>query len=201
MGTVRNLSLSTLISMILSVSAYNQALYHPDAPVEEKNSNEVENSNDDIKFEEEFEKDIEVYKNDINAEKDNGGFSFRIWIPGFLFNMTSWFIPIEEEPELKSILKKVGNISLMVKEGHKRKKRFDRKYKRLIAKSKRRGFEELMQVHSSEAKVSISAKTNRRNTIKKLLITVSADDTFVLVKAGGDFDLNEIAHLAQNADW
>ena len=195
MGT-RNLSLSTLFLILISISAYGQ-LYNPDAPVEDKNSNVVENSNDEIEFEEE----IEVYKEEFKKEKDSGGFSFRIWVPGFLFKMASWFVPREEEPELKTILKKVGSISLMVKEGHKRKKRFDRKYKRVLAKAKKKGFEELMQVHSSDAKVSISARMNRKNIIKKLLVTVNADDTFVMVKAGGNFDLKEIAHLAQNADW
>ena len=201
MGTLRNLSLSTLFLFLISVSAYGQGLYNPDAPIAENDVDVIENSNDVMKYEGKFEEEIEVYNDDYNVEKDNGGFSFRIWVPGFLFNVASWFVPREEEPELKSILKKVGSISLMVKEGHKRKKRFDRKYKRMVAKANRKGFEELMQVNSADAKVSISAKTNRKNIIKKLLITVSADDMFVMVKAGGNFDLNEIAHLAQNADW
>jgi len=172
-------------------------LYNPDAQVEDENLHVVENSNDEIEFEEE----IKVQTDDFNKKEDNGGFSFRIWVPGFLFKMASWFVPREEEPELKSILKRVGSVSLMFKEGHKRKKRFDRKYKRMVAKAKRKGFEELMQVHSSEAKVSISARMNKKNIIKKFLITVNADDTFVMVKAGGNFDLKEITHMAQNADW
>ena len=85
-----------------------------------------------------------------------------LYIPGFLMKMGSWFVPKEDEPELKAALKKIRSTSIVVREGcayvdYNASHKYDKKMKTLG----RQNFEELVGVTTEEENVSVQLRQNK----------------------------------------
>lgn len=138
-----------------------------------------------------FNIETDIFEEDFEEESDDDGTNLSLWIPGILFKTTSLFVKKSKEPEVKSVLRSLGSMKIMVREGTKHKPRFSRKYKRVSKRIKRQNFEELIAVHSEGTNVTISVKT-KRNKIRGFTVIVDESDTFVLLKAKGKIDIKQL---------
>ena len=138
-----------------------------------------------------FNIETDIFEEDFEEESEEDGTSFSLWIPGILVKATSLFVKKSEEPEIKAVLKSLGSMKIMVREGTKHKPRFSRKYKRVSKRIKRQNFEELIKVHSDDANICVSVKT-KRNKIRGFTVIVDESDTFVLFKAKGKIDIKQL---------
>jgi len=133
---------------------------------------------------------------DHNNEKD--GTSVSLWIPGLVFKAASLFVDKQEEPEVKKLLVKLRSVRVLVKDGDFYAPRFERKYNRLAKRMKRRNFEPLILVNTGEEKVNLTIKTNKRNNkIKQVAVVVNSEDSFVLVKAKGKINPQNLLKMTQ----
>lgn len=144
-----------------------------------------------------FEKRNEV-ENATEEENEKDGSSVSLWIPGLVFKAASLFIDKDEDPEIKQLLVKLRSVRVLVKEGEFYAPRFERKYKRLAKRMKRKNFEPLVVVNSGKDKVNLTIKTNKRNVVKQAAVVVHSEDTFVLVKAKGKINPTKLLELTKD---
>lgn len=135
---------------------------------------------------------------DHKQENEKDGTSVSLWIPGLVLKAASLFVDKKEDPEVKKLLVKLRSVRVLVKEGDFYAPRFERKYKRVAKRMKRRNFEPLVVVNTGEEKVNLTIKTNKRNTkIKQVAVVVNSEDTFVLVKAKGKINPQKLLKMTK----
>lgn len=165
--------------------------------VEQEEIDETELEESTIDFIDDRPIDIPNY---IEDTEENDNFSMSLWVPGFLFDAAALFVPKEEEPELKALLKEVGNIYIMIRTGEEYDKSLDKKYKKIAKKMKRQNYEPLVSVVSADADVEIQVKTDDKNRIRKTVVLVNTEDTFVYVNVSGKIDINDLIKMIEDQE-
>lgn len=110
-----------------------------------------------------------------SLEKSDDGSSTKVslYVPGFLMEMGSWFVPKKQEPELKSALQKIRSTSIVVREGEAYVQyNASRKYEKKINKLDRQQFEELVSVTTEEENVSVQLRQNKKHKIRQVVVLV-----------------------------
>ncbi len=107
-----------------------------------------------------------------------------LYVPGFLMEMGSWFVPKKQEPELKSALQKIRSTSIVVREGEAYVQyNASRKYEKKINKLDRQQFEELVSVTTEEENVSVQLRQNKKNKIRQVVVLVDdGTSSFVFLR-------------------
>lgn len=123
---------------------------------------------------------------DYSLEKSDDGSSSKVslYIPGFLMEMGSWFVPKKQEPELKSALQKIRSTSIVVREGEAYVQyNASSKYEKKINKLDRQKFEELVSVTTEEENVSVQLRQNKKNKIRQVVVLVDdGTSSFVFLR-------------------
>ncbi|MBX7108614.1 MAG: DUF4252 domain-containing protein [Chitinophagales bacterium] len=117
-----------------------------------------------------------------------------LYVPGFLMEVGSWFVPKEKEPELKTALKKIRSTSIVVREGcayndYNASGKYARKMKRMSQQQ----FEELVVVNSMEERVSVQLRQNKKDKIRQ--VVVLADDgcsSFVFLRLRCNIGMHQL---------
>ncbi|MBP9884464.1 MAG: DUF4252 domain-containing protein [Chitinophagales bacterium] len=123
---------------------------------------------------------------DYSLEKsaDESSTKVSLYVPGFLMEMGSWFVPKKQEPELKSALQKIRSTSIVVREGEAYVQyNASRKYEKKINKLDRQQFEELVSVTTEEENVSVQLRQNKKNKIRQVVVLVDdGTSSFVFLR-------------------
>ena len=123
---------------------------------------------------------------DYSLEKsaDESSTKVSLYVPGFLMEMGSWFVPKKQEPELKSALQKIRSTSIVVREGDAYLQyNASRKYEKKINKLDRQQFEELVSVTTEEENVSVQLRQNKKNKIRQVVVLVDdGTSSFVFLR-------------------
>lgn len=130
--------------------------------------------------------------NQMNGSEESTKLS--LYIPGFLMKMGSWFVPKEEEPELKTALKKIRSTSIVVREGcayvdYNASHKYDKKMKTLG----RQNFEELVGVTTEEENVSVQLRQNKKDKIRQVVVLVDdGESSFVFLRVRCNIGMKEL---------
>ena len=123
---------------------------------------------------------------DYSLEKsaDESSTKVSLYVPGFLMEMGSWFVPKKQEPKLKSALQKIRSTSIVVREGEAYVQyNASRKYEKKINKLDRQQFEELVSVTTEEENVSVQLRQNKKNKIRQVVVLVDdGTSSFVFLR-------------------
>jgi len=128
------------------------------------------------------------------------GTRLSLWIPGFLVKTAAGIAADKTgDPDL-SILKNIGSVSLVVREGSAYSGTYDKKIERKLRRMDRREYEELVAVHDEGAEVHLHIRENRKGTVKRMIVLVDDhESTFVFVSMHCSFkpeDLQSVASMA-----
>jgi Domain of unknown function (DUF4252) len=122
--------------------------------------------------------------------KDYDG-SYSFYLPRPFVTVGSWFVKGKEN---RQMMRKVHGVRSLIFEGDSPVSKKDTE--RFMRKAKRHSVEDLIMVRSKEANVSIMAK-ERRGVLRRVVVFVKAEDTFVMVGMRGRFRIQEINKLLQ----
>lgn len=130
--------------------------------------------------------------------KDSGeGTKIALTIPGFLVRLGAWFVPGEQEPELKSILKKLGTVSVQIHEGsfytdEIREGDFERRASKLC----RGSLEPMIEMYSDDERIMVAARQDRQDRVRQLAVLVDeGNESFIQVKLKCKISMQELSVL------
>lgn len=119
------------------------------------------------------------------------GTKISVWIPGFLIKMAAGFI--EEDEDVKDLIRQIGSVSVTVLEGsYYFEKNFgwvNRKVKGL----KKHKMESLVKIQSGNELVEINMRVNKRQVIKRIAILVDDGKAFVLLNLRCRIQLEDLS--------
>lgn len=128
------------------------------------------------------------------SASDNESTKLSLYIPGFLLQMGSWFVPREKEPELKTALQKMRSTSIVVREGcayvdYNASHKYDKKMKKISHQN----FEELVSVNTEEENVSVQLRQNKKDKIRQVVVLVDdGASSFVFLRLRCNIGMNEL---------
>lgn len=135
-----------------------------------------------------------------HSSTDNESTRLSLYVPGFLMEVGSWFVPAEKEPELKTALKKIRSTSIVVREGcayaeYNASGKYDKKMKKI----RRQRFDELVSVSSTEENVSVQLKQNKQDKIRQVVVLVDdGTSSFVFLRLRCNIGIKELKQWMDN---
>ncbi|MEZ5014931.1 MAG: DUF4252 domain-containing protein [Chitinophagales bacterium] len=135
------------------------------------------------------------------AEENEGGTKLNLWIPGFLVQFAADIAEKHvdgEEQAAMHLVQHIGGINVCIREGDAYLDKTDKKMTRKIGKMDKKNYEPLVKVNSSDAKVDLRIKENKKGVIKRMVVLVDEPgETFVYVKMHCRFSNDEIAYICR----
>lgn len=138
-----------------------------------------------------------------NSSEGKESTKLSLYIPGFMADMGSWFVPKDKDPVLKSALKKIRSTSIVVREGAAYEAyNANNKYGRKMNKLEKQQFEELVAVATPEEQVSVQLRENKKNRIRQVVVLVDdGASSFVFLRLRCNIDMNEFKQWMQKDDF
>ena len=134
-------------------------------------------------------------------EASENGSKVSVYIPGIFFKAGSLFIDKKEDREVRKFVSQIRGARILIREGDYYKSRYDKKYKRIVRKMERKGFDSLLSVHSEGASVDIAIKESKKGKIRQVVLMVDQADTFVLLRIKGNIDLKQLMLLSEELNF
>jgi hypothetical protein len=136
----------------------------------------------------------------ITIKDNEDGQKIALTIPGFIVRMGGWFIPKEEEPELRIIIRKMGTVSVNVTEGsYYRSDISAGDFQKKKLKIEKDGYSPLVIMQSEDEKVMVAIKQDRKSRVRKLAVLVDENqETFVYVRLNCKISLAELSKLIES---
>lgn len=123
----------------------------------------------------------------------------NLWIPGFLVKWVADMMDDElegEEAMAVDFMRNLGSMNICIREGEKYATEMDNKMQRKLNRLERRDYASLMRVVTDEERVEMQVRTNKHNTIKRVVVLVHEDDeAFVYVKMHCKLKPDEVGEL------
>ena len=123
----------------------------------------------------------------------------NLWIPGFLVKWVADMVDDELEGEdamAVDFMRNLGSMNICIREGEKYATEMDNKMQRKLNRLDRRDYASLMSVITDEERVEMQVRTNKHNTIKRVVVLVHEEsEAFVYVKMHCKLKPDEVGEL------
>lgn len=139
---------------------------------------------------------------DPNEEDEST--KFNLWIPGFLVKWVADMMDDElegEEAVAVDFMRNLGSMNICIREGEKYATEMDNKMQRKLNRLDRRDYTPLMSVITDEERVEMQVRTNKHNTIKRVVVLVHEDsESFVYLKMHCKLKPDEVGQLLKTVE-
>ena len=136
------------------------------------------------------------------AESNDDDTKLNLWIPGFLIKMAAGIASDHvdgEDAMAIDFIHKIGNMNICIREGEFYTDKTDKKVTRKLNRLEKKDYEQLVSVFTSEEKVNISIKENKKGKIKRMVVIVDEkDETYVYLKMNCKITPEDISKLVGN---
>lgn len=136
--------------------------------------------------------------------EDDESTKLNLWIPGFLVKWVADMMDDEltgEEAVTVDFMRNLGSMNICIREGEKYATEMDNKMQRKLNRLDRRDYQSLMSVITDEERVEMQVRTNKQNTIKRVVVMVHEEsETFVYVKMHCRLKPDEVGQLLKTIE-
>lgn len=130
------------------------------------------------------------------------GTHVRLYVPGFLIKMAAGMAGEEMPDEARQALKFIKGISIEVADGAVFYEGYEHEADRLQEKYERKKkYHTLVSVKTADADVHVTAKHKKNGTIRRLVVLVCAEETFVHIKLQTRVRQKDLQKLLKNLDF
>ena len=131
-------------------------------------------------------------------KSNDDGTAITLWVPGLLIKAASRVVE-NEDFKAAELMRKLGTTSIRVVDGkYFKEDLYRQKMDHLQNRFNGKNYKDLVQVHSAESQVMIKYKKNHKGKIRKVVIAVLDDDTFVFLKSRCNISLKELKALSKS---